>query len=202
MDPNKKPEEAATISEMDKGKMVVLTELRNKKNNEEVGIRPSKTFQSFVVAAGGHRELNFIKKDVRNYITREVQNISEQDDAKGFGKYLLRMKKKNQNFFFELEIEDNQSIKLGFWADTRSIAAFESISEMLFHSTPPTIQTVGEQVSSSIFNKFAVTYDSVAAEINVFDAASAAHSNSNQYQWHVMNYQLRVPAAGDNSLGV
>ncbi|RYR58918.1 hypothetical protein Ahy_A05g024777 [Arachis hypogaea] len=31
-------------------------------NNEEAGIRPSKTYQSFVVAAGGHRELNFIEK--------------------------------------------------------------------------------------------------------------------------------------------
>ncbi|RYR49995.1 hypothetical protein Ahy_A07g036538 [Arachis hypogaea] len=44
-------------------------------NNEEAGIRPSKTFQSFVAAAGGHRELNFIENNVRNYITREVRNI-------------------------------------------------------------------------------------------------------------------------------
>ncbi|RYR26073.1 hypothetical protein Ahy_B02g060224 [Arachis hypogaea] len=40
-------------------------------NNEEAGSRPSKTYQSFVAAAEGHHELNFIKKDVRNYITRE-----------------------------------------------------------------------------------------------------------------------------------
>ncbi|RYR62578.1 hypothetical protein Ahy_A04g020277 [Arachis hypogaea] len=40
------------------------------------------------------------------------------------------------------------------------------------------------------------------SNINLFDAASAAHSNSSQYQGHVMNYQFRVPAARDNSLGV
>ncbi|RYR46794.1 hypothetical protein Ahy_A07g032614 [Arachis hypogaea] len=39
-------------------------------------------------------------------------------------------------------------------------------------------------------------------QINLFDAASAAHSNCSQYQGQVINYQLRVPAAGDNSLGV
>ncbi|XP_020961120.1 protein FAR1-RELATED SEQUENCE 5-like [Arachis ipaensis] len=39
-------------------------------NNEEASIRPSKTFQSFVAAAGGHCELNFIEKDVRSYITK------------------------------------------------------------------------------------------------------------------------------------
>ncbi|RYR69399.1 hypothetical protein Ahy_A03g015950 [Arachis hypogaea] len=46
-------------------------------NNEDAGIKPSKTYQSFVAAAGGHRELNFIEKDVMNYITREVRNVSE-----------------------------------------------------------------------------------------------------------------------------
>ncbi|RYR45371.1 hypothetical protein Ahy_A07g031211 isoform A [Arachis hypogaea] len=65
----------------------------------------SKTYQSFVAVAGSHRELGFIEKDVRNYITREVRNIFEEDDAKEFGKYLLRMKEKNQNFFFELNFE-------------------------------------------------------------------------------------------------
>ncbi|RYQ88308.1 hypothetical protein Ahy_B09g095574 isoform C [Arachis hypogaea] len=59
---------------------------RTIENNEEAGIRPSKTYQSFVAAAGGHRELNFIEKDVRNYITREVRNVSEQEDAKEFGR--------------------------------------------------------------------------------------------------------------------
>ncbi|RYR77298.1 hypothetical protein Ahy_A01g001741 isoform A [Arachis hypogaea] len=208
-----------------------------------------------------HRELNFIKKDVRNYITREVRNVSEQEYAKEFGKYLLRMKEKNQNFFFELELEEDQSIKFAFWADARSTAAFEYFGDVISFDTtyninrgenapkgfltdqcasmkraleacmPTTIHRwciwhimkkipsklngykghadieqqmsevvwnsrskdsfdrnwndfllnfglvdnkwlsgysvykVGEQVSSSIFNKFVVTYDSVAAEI-------------------------------------
>ncbi|XP_020975868.1 protein FAR-RED IMPAIRED RESPONSE 1-like [Arachis ipaensis] len=104
-------------------------------NNEEANIRPSKTFQSFVVAAGGHRELNFIEKDVRNYITREVRNVLEQEDAKEFGKYLLRMKEKNQNFFFELELKDDQSIKLAFWADARSRAACEYFGDVISFDT-------------------------------------------------------------------
>ncbi|RYR35565.1 hypothetical protein Ahy_A10g050710 [Arachis hypogaea] len=37
---------------------------RTIENNEEAGIRPSKTYQSFVAAARGHRELNFIEKDI------------------------------------------------------------------------------------------------------------------------------------------
>ncbi|QHO23519.1 Protein FAR1-RELATED SEQUENCE [Arachis hypogaea] len=108
---------------------------RTIENNEEASIRPSKTYQSFVAAAGGHRELNFIEKDVRNYITREVRNVSEQEDAKEFRKYLLRMKEKNQNFFFELELEEDQSIKLAFWADARSRVAFEYFRDVILFDT-------------------------------------------------------------------
>ncbi|RYR02989.1 hypothetical protein Ahy_B06g081826 [Arachis hypogaea] len=108
---------------------------RTIENNEEAGIRPNKTYQSFVAAVGGHRELNFIEKDVRNYITREVRNVSEQEDAKEFEKYLLRMKEKNQNFFFELELEEDQSIKLAFWADARSRAAFEYFEDVISFDT-------------------------------------------------------------------
>ncbi|RYR42507.1 hypothetical protein Ahy_A08g038978 [Arachis hypogaea] len=108
---------------------------RTIENNEKPSIRPSKTYQSFVAAAGGHRELNFIEKDVRNYITREVRNVLEQEDAKKFRKYLLRMKEKNQNFFFELELEDDQSIKLAFWANARSRAAFEYFRDVISFET-------------------------------------------------------------------
>ncbi|RYR29272.1 hypothetical protein Ahy_B01g053639 [Arachis hypogaea] len=103
--------------------------------HEEAGIRPSKTYQSFVAAAGSHRDLSFIEKDVRNYITRKVQNISEKYDAKEFGKYLVRMKEKNQNFFFELNLEGDHCIKHAFWADARSKAAFDYFGDVVSFDT-------------------------------------------------------------------
>ncbi|RYR57535.1 hypothetical protein Ahy_A05g023244 isoform E [Arachis hypogaea] len=45
------------------------------------------------------------------------------------------MKEKNQNFFFELELEEDQSIKLAFWADARSIAAFEYFGDVISFDT-------------------------------------------------------------------
>ncbi|RYR34560.1 hypothetical protein Ahy_A10g049508 [Arachis hypogaea] len=59
---------------------------RTIETHEEAEIRSSKTYQSFIAAAGSHRELGFIEKNVRNYITRKVWNIFEEDDAKEFGK--------------------------------------------------------------------------------------------------------------------
>ncbi|MED6159646.1 hypothetical protein PIB30_044136 [Stylosanthes scabra] len=67
-------------------------------SNHELG-QLEKQMESLVTADEG---LNFIEKDVRNYITREVRNVSEEEDAKELGKYFLRMKEKNPNFFYEL----------------------------------------------------------------------------------------------------
>ncbi|RYR52718.1 hypothetical protein Ahy_A06g027606 isoform C [Arachis hypogaea] len=104
---------------------------RTIETNKEARIRPSKTYQSFVAAASKHRELSFIEKDVRNYITSEVRNVSEQDDANEFRKYLLRMKEKNQNFFFELNLEGDHSIKHAFWVDARSRATCEYFGDVV-----------------------------------------------------------------------
>ncbi|MED6151036.1 hypothetical protein PIB30_078432, partial [Stylosanthes scabra] len=47
-------------------------------NNDHSGIRPNQTYKSLVTAAGGHNELGFIEKDVRNYITREIRNVQKR----------------------------------------------------------------------------------------------------------------------------
>ncbi|RYR41705.1 hypothetical protein Ahy_A08g038119 [Arachis hypogaea] len=107
---------------------------------EEAGIRPSKIYQPFTTVAGSHRELSFIEKDVRNYITRKVRNVSEQGNTKEFEKYLLRMKEKNQNFFFEFNLEGDHSINMhsGLMQEAGRHA---SILEISFHLTPHTTQT-------------------------------------------------------------
>ncbi|RYR03638.1 hypothetical protein Ahy_B06g082723 [Arachis hypogaea] len=85
-------------------------------------------------------------------------------------------------------------------------ANLESVNEL---QSPPRIRTrghpknmLGSKLDKQIANATKKKKTKVLSEINLFDAASAVHSNSSQYQGHVMNYQFRVPAAGDNSLGV
>ncbi|RYR64602.1 hypothetical protein Ahy_A03g010678 [Arachis hypogaea] len=254
---------------------------RTIENNEEAGIRPSKTYQSFVAAAGGHRELNFIEKDVRNYITREVRNIpSKLNGYKGHADIEQEMSQvvwnshskdsfdRNWNdFLLNFGLGDNKWLSdclwvyyadlyedrhiwvpiyldHHFWAGMRSTQRSESMHSFFnkyitrnssliqfvkqydnclgsreqaeresdaadFHTVIPcatksyieaqfqdaythakfrevqaqfrgkancitrlknsalgySVYEVGEQVSSSIFNKFVVTYDSFAAEV-------------------------------------
>ncbi|RYR28409.1 hypothetical protein Ahy_B01g052523 [Arachis hypogaea] len=92
--------------------------------------------------------------DVRNYITREVWNVSEQDDAKEFGKYLLRIKEKNQNFFFELNLEGDHSIKTAFWADARSRAACEYFGDVVSFDTTYNTNSVHLRKYNLVFGSF------------------------------------------------
>ncbi|RYR19061.1 hypothetical protein Ahy_B03g063735 [Arachis hypogaea] len=218
---------------------------RTIENNEEAGIRPSKTYQSFVAAVGGHRELNFIEKDVRNYITREVRNNSHSKDSfdRNWNDFLLNFglaDKWLSDLYEDRHIWVPIYLDHHFWAGMRSTQRSESMHSFfnktarLFSSSNNTIiaseagskqrenqmlqifirsypcatkssieaqfqdaythakfrevqaqfrgkvncitrlknsalgysvYEVGEQVFSSIFNKFVVTYDSVAAEV-------------------------------------
>ncbi|RYR30177.1 hypothetical protein Ahy_B01g055004 [Arachis hypogaea] len=198
---------------------------RTIENNEEAGIRPSKTYQSFVAAAGGHRELNFIEKDVRNYITREVRNIpsklngykghadieqemsqvvwnshSKDSFDRNWNDFLLNFglgdnKWLSGNVFLKSASEVEQAERESDAADFHTVipCATKSCIEAQFqdaytHANFREVQAqfrgkancitrlknsalgysvyeVGEQVSSSIFNKFVVTYDSVAAKV-------------------------------------
>ncbi|RYR41530.1 hypothetical protein Ahy_A08g037928 [Arachis hypogaea] len=85
-------------------------------------------------------------------------------------------------------------------------ANLESVNEL---QSPPRIRTrgrpknrLGSKLEKQIANATKKKKTKVLSEINLFDAASAAHSSCSQYQGQVINYQFRVPAAGDNSLGV
>ncbi|RYR07528.1 hypothetical protein Ahy_B05g074900 [Arachis hypogaea] len=103
--------------------------LKDVENNKKAKIKPSKTYKSFVAVTGCYRKLSFIEKDERNYITREVQNISELEDAKEFGKCLLRMKEKNQNFFSSLNLRLISQLRL-FFGPTQEIGLPVNILEM------------------------------------------------------------------------
>ncbi|RYR53822.1 hypothetical protein Ahy_A06g029073 [Arachis hypogaea] len=103
------------------------------------------------------------------------------------------------------EMEALKAKRKGTSSLSHEDANLESVNEL---QSPPRIRTrgrpknrLGSKLEKQIANA-TKKKTKVLSEINLFDAASAAHSNCSQYQGHVINYQFRVPAAGDNSLGV
>ncbi|RYR26265.1 hypothetical protein Ahy_B02g060478 [Arachis hypogaea] len=104
------------------------------------------------------------------------------------------------------EMESLKAKRKGTSSLSHEDANLESVNEL---QSPPRIRTrgrpknrLGSKLDKQIANATKKKKTKVLSEINLFDAASVVHSNSSQYQGHVMNYQFRVPGAGDNSLVV
>ncbi|RYR01973.1 hypothetical protein Ahy_B06g080837 [Arachis hypogaea] len=106
------------------------------------------------------------------------------------------------------EMESLKAKRKGTSSLSHEDANLESVNEL---QSPPRIRTrgrpknrLGSKLDKQIANATKKKKTKVLSElkINLFDAVSVVHSNSSQYQEHVMNYQFKVPAAGDNSLGV
>ncbi|RYR48496.1 hypothetical protein Ahy_A07g034517 [Arachis hypogaea] len=89
---------------------------------------------------------------------------------------------------------------------SQNICEFASESEELtaiLHRAYNNVMAEMESLKAKRKGTSSLSHEDANLEsINLFDAASAVHSNCSQYQGHVMSYQFRVPAAGDNSLGV
>ncbi|RYQ86049.1 hypothetical protein Ahy_B10g105710 [Arachis hypogaea] len=156
---------------------------RTIETHEEARIRPSKTYQSFVAVAGSHRELGFIEKDVRNYITRKVRNISEKDDAKEFGKnwndfltkYGLGGNKWILDFYTVIQCATKSAIEAQFQrvythekfreVEAQFRGKVNCITRSMHSTLRFTTYEVIEQVSNSTFKKFVVTYDTVSRDV-------------------------------------
>nr|XP_025693073.1 protein FAR1-RELATED SEQUENCE 1-like [Arachis hypogaea] len=103
--------------------------------NDEAGVRPSKRYQVLVGEAGGFSKINLMEKDVRNYLSRKVRNVTEEMDAREMLKYFTRMKEMNSDFYFDIELDQNKRLKTIFWADARSRAAYEYFGDIVSFDT-------------------------------------------------------------------
>ncbi|XP_015935832.1 protein FAR-RED IMPAIRED RESPONSE 1-like [Arachis duranensis] len=92
---------------------------------DQAGIRPSKTFQALVDEAGGRSNMKFLEKDVRNYISGKLRINGDDTDAKEMLDYFTRMKEQNPNFFYDICVYSDNSLKHAFSTDARSRAAYK-----------------------------------------------------------------------------
>ncbi|KAL4371695.1 hypothetical protein AHAS_Ahas06G0191500 [Arachis hypogaea] len=103
--------------------------------NDQAGIRLSKTYQALANTASGLANLTFTEKDVRNYISRHLCISGDETDPKELLTHFSQMKELNPNFFFEIDVDENHSIRNVFWADARCRAAWEYFGDVVTFDT-------------------------------------------------------------------
>ncbi|GKV15771.1 hypothetical protein SLEP1_g26523 [Rubroshorea leprosula] len=103
--------------------------------NDEAGISLSKNFQSLVVEAGGYENLPFTERDCRNYIAKARKLRLGAGDAEALCDYFFRMQQRNPSFFYIIDMDEEGRLRNVFWADPRSIVAYESFGDVISFDT-------------------------------------------------------------------
>jgi len=91
--------------------------------NGDAGVRMNKTYQPLVHAAGGYDNFAFVERDVRNYISQQRCALGKEGDGQALLKHFLCMRKLNKDFFFDIDMHEDNRIRNVFWTDARSRAA-------------------------------------------------------------------------------
>jgi len=103
--------------------------------NDETGVRINKSFQSLVCDVGRFENLPFVKRDVRNYIGRQRRALGKEGDDQALMAHFSHMRQMNNDFYFEINFDDNNRISNVFWVDVRSRAACEEFGDVVSFDT-------------------------------------------------------------------
>jgi hypothetical protein len=103
--------------------------------NDKAGINVSTNFRSMVVEANGYDNLTFGEKDCRNYIDNLRRLRLGTGDADAIQNYFDRMQRKNNQFYYVMDVDDKSHLRNVFWADARSRTAYEYFGEVVTFDT-------------------------------------------------------------------
>ncbi|KAJ3676162.1 hypothetical protein LUZ60_003574 [Juncus effusus] len=103
--------------------------------NDKVGIRTYKTYESLQIQAGGYENLTYLEKDLHNLMSRWRNSQNAEGDAMAMFNYFKRMTDDNSDFFYDMDLDENNRLRNVFWADARSRAACKEFGDVVTFDT-------------------------------------------------------------------
>ncbi|GLT69332.1 hypothetical protein SLA2020_414910 [Shorea laevis] len=103
--------------------------------NDIAGIRPSQSYSSLAVEAGGYENLSFVEKDCRNFLNKARHLRLGQGGAEALRDYFTKMQSRNNGFYSVMDFDDESRLRNVFWADGRSRASYESFGDVVTFDT-------------------------------------------------------------------
>jgi hypothetical protein len=103
--------------------------------NDRAEISTNKIYNSLAVEAGGCESLAFGEKDCSNFIAKSRHLRLGTGGAAALCDYFSRMQKVNDDFYFEMDLDDECRLRNVFWADARSRASYEDFGDVVAFDT-------------------------------------------------------------------
>ncbi|XP_014492560.1 protein FAR1-RELATED SEQUENCE 5-like [Vigna radiata var. radiata] len=103
--------------------------------NDDAGVRINKSFLSILSDVGGFENMEFVERDAWNYIVQHMISLCKDGDGQALLKHFSSMKALNNDFFYDIALDEGNRICSVFWADARSIAACAEFSDVVSFDT-------------------------------------------------------------------
>ncbi|XP_017441315.1 protein FAR-RED IMPAIRED RESPONSE 1-like [Vigna angularis] len=103
--------------------------------NDDAGVRINKSFLSIVTDASGFENMDFVERDARNYIGQHRISLCKDGDGQALLRHFSSMKDLNNEFFYDIALDEGNKFCSVFWADARSRAACEEFGDVVSFDT-------------------------------------------------------------------
>ncbi|KAL6562536.1 hypothetical protein OROGR_003543 [Orobanche gracilis] len=103
--------------------------------HSSAGIRVNQSISAVAVEANGHENLSFIEKDARSFIEKQKRLRLGNGDAEALQNYFMKVQATDSNFFFTMDLDEENRLRNLFWADARSRAAYEEFGDVVTFDT-------------------------------------------------------------------
>ncbi|XP_057808445.1 protein FAR1-RELATED SEQUENCE 5-like [Salvia miltiorrhiza] len=101
----------------------------------DVGIAPKASHDLMVRQVGGRENLGFIPQDYRNYLRSKRTRDTRIGDTGGVLEYLQKMQFDDSNFFYAIQVDEDDLITNIFWFDAKMRADYSNFGDVICFDT-------------------------------------------------------------------
>ncbi|KAJ8768700.1 hypothetical protein K2173_023604 [Erythroxylum novogranatense] len=101
----------------------------------DVGIPPKASYDVMVRQVGGRENLGFIPDDYRNYLRSKRTRDAKRGDTGGVLEYLHKMQLNDSNFFYAIQVDEDDLITNIFWSDAKMRADYSKFGDVVCFDT-------------------------------------------------------------------
>ncbi|XP_034218862.1 protein FAR1-RELATED SEQUENCE 4-like [Prunus dulcis] len=84
---------------------------------------------------GGYEKIGFLEKDIRNHLDKERRLALESGDAKAMLELFTRMQEENPNFFYAMDLDEEQRLVNVFWVDAKGREDYKNFGDVISFDT-------------------------------------------------------------------
>ncbi|XP_024164605.1 protein FAR-RED IMPAIRED RESPONSE 1-like [Rosa chinensis] len=110
-------------------------DLNNISTLHSVGAKPSKIFVALAKQCGGYQNIGFLQKDMRNFLDKKRRLELESGDAKAMLEHFTSMQEENPNFFYAMDLDEDQRLRNVFWVDAKGREDYKIFGDVVSFDT-------------------------------------------------------------------